>query len=561
MKAESRKVLGALLRKQFCESAASFAKGNFNVVGFAVRTLLIVALIAIFVVFFGDFADVYLAVTTDGEPAPLTRAFELMTMVYAAIMALTVIGAMTALERELFSSEDVRIFSALPIGANTIFAAKAIVIYARQTLVCTVCVLTANITVAAHASVEWYFWLVTALSCPLLPMLSVGIASVLALPIHALKVLLKDRFAATFVLITLVTAALLFAYAYLLRLVSSMLLGEDLRYFFNDAVMAKIAAVVAWLHPADLFAALLTGKDVLSSALVIAAVLVVCFALSLIFIKLILTRALKAQVSSGGVRHLTARAQRRALSPLAALIKKEFLLIFRTPDYMFSYFSVALVVPLLVYFCMSISSALVVRLIGISCDLELALFLSLLFGSLANVFCTTNISRDGMMFYSVKVMPLGYRSVVFSKVLLCLVVAVLSQLLTAILLCAAGGLDVLHALFVFAVASAFSFSQICFATRIDFDHAKFSSQPDGEIKEQSNTAALVVVVGMLTAFAVGGAVLASRMALSLRGLAQEYGFLTYLIGGALAVVAAAGGWLFLVFRLKERYYRFEGGAL
>ena len=112
-----------------------------------------------------------------------------------------------------------------------------------------------------------------------------------------------------------------------------------------------------------------------------------------------------------------------------------------------------------------------------------------------------------------------------------------------------------------SVAAMFAMSQICFATRVDFDHAKFSQEPDGEIKEQSNTAGLVVVAGMLTAFAVGGSVVAIRMVLTLRGFAATWGFLTYLITGLLAVVAVVVGWLVLVLRLKERYYRFEGGAL
>lgn len=51
------------------------------------------------------------------------------------------------------------------------------------------------------------------------------------------------------------------------------------------------------------------------------------------------------------------------------------------------------------------------------------------------------------------------------------------------------------------------------------------------------------------------------MVLTLRGFAATWGFLTYLITGLLAVVAVVVGWLVLVLRLKERYYRFEGGAL
>ena len=564
MKATDRpdpKVLGALLRKQRQEGSASFAKGNFNVVGFAVRGLLTAALVAVFIVFFGDYVEIYLGVETAGAPDPDSRLFELLTIVYSAVALLTILSAVVRINRALFESDDMRVISALPVGANTVYVSKLIGIFGYQTIVSTICVLTVNGTIAAHADVGGMFWLVTVLTCLLLPLLSVGIASVLALPLHGVKTLLRDRFVLTFVVITVVTAVVLAAYAYLLKLVESMLLGEELRYFFNESVMNTIAAAAAWLYPANLLANLLVGREALNSALIIVAILVACLAVCLVCIRFILTRALKARISSGRARSLSKRPQKRMHSPIAALIKKEFVMIFRTPDYMFSYFSVALVVPLLVYFCMSIGSSLVTKLIGVSCNVELALFLSLMFGSLANVFCTTNISRDGMMFYSVKAMPVGFRAVVFSKVILCLLVAALSQLMSAILLCATGCIGVLDALFVLFVAAMFAMSQICFATRVDFDHAKFSQEPDGEIKEQSNTAGLVVVAGMLTAFAVGGSVVAIRMVLTLRGFAATWGFLTYLITGLLAVVAVVVGWLVLVLRLKERYYRFEGGAL
>ena len=215
----------------------------------------------------------------------------------------------------------------------------------------------------------------------------------------------------------------------------------------------------------------------------------------------------------------------------------------------------------MVYFCMSVGSSLAVRLIAVRCDHELAVFLTLLFGSLANVFCTTNISRDGEMFYSVKAMPVEPKTVILSKVLLCLVVTALSQLLCAGLLCATGYLNVPNALFLFAAGLLFGFAQICIATRIDFSYAKFSSEPDGEIKESGNTVSIMVAAGLAVSFLVGGAVVLARMFFALRGLAEQYAYLTFVIAGAVALVSAAAGYFFLMHKLKSRYYRFSGGWL
>lgn len=226
---------------------------------------------------------------------------------------------------------------------------------------------------------------------------------------------------------------------------------------------------------------------------------------------------------------------------------------------MFSYFSVAVIMPMMVYFCMSVGASLVVKLIGVNCNVELAIFLTLLFGSLTNVFCTTNISRDGAMFYSVKAMPVSYKSVFFSKVFLCMVVTAFSQAISALLLFATGYLSLWIALFLFAAGMLCSFAQICFATRSDFNHAKFSTEEDGEIKVSGNTVSTIIVLGMLASFLIGGAVLLIRMLFTLRGWNGEY--ITYLIVGVVSLCAAALAYYYLVRKLGKKYYEFSGGGL
>lgn len=554
-------MVGALLRKQRQEWVASFKKGNFNAVGFVFRVVLIVALVAVFVVFFGNFLDIYLDVMTGGAPHPQERLYEVLSMAYTLILIALIISAVAQINRALFSSDDMRIMSALPVGANTLYISKLITIYFGQFAVTAVCVLAVNLTAAAHLAQSTWYYVATALACILMPLLTLGIASVIALPVHAVKLFLKERFVLSFIFIVVVMAALLLAYAWVLQGVKELLFGDDLRYFFNERIMNGIARAVGALYPANLIAGLFVSRGRLRCALILLAVLAVCVALSAVFIRLILTRALRAGNSGTTSVHMRKRKFKGSRSPMAALIKKEFLTIFRTTDYAFSYFAVALVVPLMVFFCMSIGSSLAERLVAVDCNLELAIFLTLLFGSLSNVFCTTNISRDGKMFYSVKAMPVSPYTVIFSKVILCLIVTVLSQLLSAAVLAATGYVSVPVALFLLLVGVLFGFAQICIATRIDFDHAKFSSEPDGEIKESGNTVSIIMVAGLAASLLVGGAVVLARMMFALRGLAEAYAWVTFAVAGVIALIAAAAGLALLMYRLKSRYYRFSGGLL
>lgn len=554
------RLLGALLRKQRQEQFSRIGKGKFDFVGFGMRVVLILAFLVCFVVFFGRFLEIYLQVKTDYVLNPSERLFEILTAAYTLVLVLMTVGAVSQINHALFAADDMRILAALPVGAKTLYLSKLIVIYVGQIGFALLTVLPVNIAVAVHAPQGAWFYGMTALTCLVLPLVSIAIASVLALPYHAVRTALKNRFALHFIVVTLLTAALLFVYAAVLEAVKELLLGDDLKYFFNEAVMDKIAAAAAALYPANWMARFLLGQDAARNAIFIAVLLAGSAPVSLIAIRLLLMRALQSRISGASNFIGRRKTLRRPHSPFVALLKKEFLTIFRTPNYTFSYFSVAVVMPLMVYFCMSVGSSLAVKLIGIQCNAELAVFLTLLFGSLANMFCTTNISRDGKMFFSVKAMPVDARTVFLSKVILCMIVTAVSQLISAVLLLATGYLNVWAALFLFASGVLCGFAQVCVATKIDFRHPDFSAEADGEIRESGNTVSTVVVLGLLASFLIGGAVLLVRMMLSLRGLADRYAYLTYLITGVIALGAAAAGYFLLAHRLDKKYRAFDGGG-
>ena len=185
--------------------------------------------------------------------------------------------------------------------------------------------------------------------------------------------------------------------------------------------------------------------------------------------------------------------------------------------------------------------------------------LTLLFGALTNIFCATNISRDGEMFYSVKAYPLGYKTVFFSKVFLCMLVPALSQLANAIVLACTHMVSWYAGLFVFVVGLAFGFVNICVATRYDFDHAHFSTDEDGEIKESGGVVSTIIVFGIVTAFVVGGALFIARVLTELKE--QQMSWLTYVVGGLCSALGVALAYLYFVGRLGRKYYQFEGGEI
>ncbi len=553
------RLVRALLKKGNTERANAFKKGNFDAIGFIVRLVLAGILLAAFIVFYGKFADMYLGIRTDGVSNRPERLFELLSVSYAVVLLLMVMGGVTQLISSLFAADDVKLYAAMPVGAKTLFLSRLVAVYIRQLTYAAVTVLPVSLAVALRATLPVTFFFGSALMCFLLPLISIGIASVLALPFYALWQFLRTHFVLNFVFVTALTGGLLYLYSVLLGGVKELLLGDGLKYFFNENVMRILHDVARGLYPCSWLADFVLGREYLISGFGVLGVILACLLISLVIIRRILSHALQSRVAGTPRFVFSIKKPRRRLPPFFALVKKEFLQIFRTPSYMFSYFSVAIVMPLMVYFCMDVGSSLVVRLIGIDCTFELSVFLTLLFGALTNVFCATNISRDGAMFYSVKAMPVDWRTVIFSKVALCMCVTVVSQILTAVILLCFGFIGFGNACFLFFAGTVCSFAQICLATRRDFNHARFSTEEDGEIKESGNTVSAVIMIGMAVAFGVGGVLVAVRMMLALRGL--EYAYLSYLVVGAFSLAAAAVCCVYLIRGLGKKYYEFSGGGL
>ncbi len=549
----------SLLRKEGQERRSAFRAGRLDVVGFLLNLVLVGAIAALFIVFFGRFTEIYVSVKLNGRTDLLARANELLTILYTAVTVGMVIGGVGRIGRELFASDDMKIFSALPINPKTLFAAKLVSLYRSQFLIALIAVFTVNFTFSLKVQVSAVFWVFSLVICFLLPLITIAISALLVTPYQALKKFLRDKFVLLFLAVTALLGVSFWLYSIILGGVQQLLLGDSIRYFFNESVMTTIARACDCLYPARWFANIMTGSEQVLSWVWLLLTIAVCLVLSMFIIKGILRRALQARNESASQTVFRSAELSPQGKKLPALLKKEFLLIFRTPSYMFSYFSVAFVMPLMVYFCMDTGASLVENLVGIDSRLELALFLTLLFGALTNMFCATNISRDGEMFYSVKGMPVRCETVFLSKVLLCLIVTAISQVASAAVLFGTGNLGLFDALFVAVIGLLFGFVNIAVATRYDFNHAKFSTEDDGEIKESSGTVSTVVVMGIVLSFLVGGAVLVVKL---LSRLNQwEAGYLTYLLAGAAGIVAAVLAGAYLLYRLKERYYEFSGGGI
>ena len=553
------KLLGVLLRKQLNETFSFKKRGKKpDVFGIVLQAFLAVAIAAVFLVFFFSFAKMYLGLSVRGVTDPYQRQYELMTVFYCVLLIALIVSAVSNINSAIFKSDDIKILSALPINSQTLFASKLATIYIKQLVYTFFAVLAVNVTPAIILQQSAWYFVFSAISVFLIPLVSIAVASLFALPYHYVRAFVHTHFIAGFIIITIVTVAAILLYAALLDALRQILVGNELKFFFSNAVMDSIAAFVAAAYPVNFIINLLFARDVVLSAIVIALLIAAAFIVAMFIIKKLFTRALQNKISTNAVFKQKTKKSFKQKSVFSALVAKEFNNVLRTPSYAFSYFSVAVAMPLMVYFCMSIGLAMLKTLVFSDASFELALFLTAIFGVLTNTFCSTNISRDGEVFYSVKAMPVYGKKVLSAKVVFCFIVTAFSNIASAIVLFATSLLSLPQAIFVCLVGLLLGFAQICFATKKDFMRPCFSSEEDGVIRESSNTLSVILVIGLVVASVMGAALVYISLVTNF-GSAYKSPIWSYLISGGLALVLALLSYLYLLYKLDKRYADFNGG--
>lgn len=549
--------LGALLKKQIKQTFGAFKEKRFDVAGFLLKIAVYLCFTATFVFIFLRFSGVYLDIGMYGVTDVKARAYELLTVLYEAVFVLTVIGAVGQINGTLFHGDENALFSALPINGSTLFLSKLIFLYFKQLAVSVIFVMTVNFTFAPQLDAGAWYYFATVLVTVFWPFLSISVASLIVLPLRKAVEFCKNRFVLSFISATVLLGGGFTAYYFVLEAVKQVLLKDDLRYFFTEKVMNGIHDATSHMAPAKFAAGFVLGVDTAANGLLALLIAVVCAGFAVLMIKLLFRKAMqqRTQGTEGFMRGKRAFPKRR--SPFFALIRKEFLIVFRTSSYMFSYFSVAVIMPLMVYFCLSLGDNMVKTLVGVDTSFELALILTMLFGAITNTFCATNISRDGAMFYCVKAMPVSANQVVFSKVTLCLFTTVFSNVLNAVLVGAGGFVGAGECTLLAVVGVLYSFAQICYATRADLKYARFAEDDAAETSQSSSLVSQIIVIGFLSIIVCGGALLYINVKGTLQGLGIDN--VTWSVSLGAAVLSSVVFYVYLVRKLALRYYEFSGG--
>lgn len=503
-----------------------FLSENFNgkrrhdVFG-ALSTIILLALLyGTFIYVFYHFARFYMSATFEVQGAERARAFELTTFVYAAMLLINIFVGVKQIYSALVSSNDCDVLIYQPISQQHLFLYKLIKIYLGQ-IVSTLLVLLPSAIVidvfSASVGGFWYY-LTVVFHLLLCPLLGCAIAALFTVPFNGIMRFVQRKFVLHLILYVIVLALGFWLYGMFLSVLTDLIQTGELLYVLDSSTVNAVAAVAAKFYPVKFFSNMLFGQNVAVSLLSVLGICAVAGVVTYFVIRAMYFKVLQQKLEGDIKIFRKKKSVAKIHSPLAALVKKEFLIILRTPTYAFAYFATTFTLPFMVYVCANLMRSMVATLPNvalINCDFEIAIFVIAMFSVLTNTFCTSNISRDGKMFSMLKTMPVDGHLVVKAKLLFCSVVSVASVLVSCIVLLCVSYLNWWQALVIFAVASLLDIAEIAFATKRDLAKPHLPQNDRDEVTEDNNNVSAVTLLGLVCAVLLGGGALAMSLILSL----------------------------------------------
>lgn len=496
-----------LLKKQVLDIllARTRKKRLSDWAGILLMALLSAVIIAVFVVVFSKFVETYCGIKINRVSDIAARQFEIMSMAYFVLILVFIFSGVSALNHTLFENSDLNILITMPFSSTDIFLSKLTTVYLKQLVFAIACVFSVNFTFfVTTGTLNVYNGLMTVVVAVLLPVIPLAVAAIIALPYHYLKTLVSSNYVLLFAVMTIIMALFCWGYSFVFDVAQNLLASGKITKLFDENVMKGIISFTKYNYPANLFAYLMLGREIGKNIGILAGILVgagaICF---------FLVRALFIGVTHSDFSVRIPHSRKKNLhfsnsTRFGALMRKEFLLVMRTPGYAYMYFTTAAIMPIMAYCSAKITIGVFSNLVGnVDVGFELCTFIAILYSTLTNTFCSTNISRDGYMSLTQKTLPYSPAKILGSKMAFCSIVAIASTLITCIVMAATRLESVQEAVVTLFATSMIAFAQIVFATKLDLAHPHFAKTDDGEIKEANSTVSAVIAVGLLTSCIIG----------------------------------------------------------
>lgn len=431
-------MLKLLLKKEWLENFRfSFKKNVKNPLSSIINGVIMISLVACLL---------YVFVLLNKRFVYYDVSLPLYTIAIFLFVVIQMIIHLGKFSKMVFNSSDKQIVNALPIPKRTLVFSKLIIFYLEELF--SLMVLTVPLTIAygitnyGFAFNSFYFVLIPIVF--VLPLVVVMLSLLFAYPYHYMYKFLRGKHLLQFVLILVMISSFAFFYRSLLDVFIALVNEDRLSYIFNTDNAKLLENISKYLIPVNFITGLLENPlvNILYLLLTCLISFAVCYLLSN-YLYSINVRAKEFRLKS---------KKNNVLSMNKTLIKKEYLLMFRSSNYLFSYGSLLVLLPVFVSIVTLSIRPLVIRLIGENLFIPFVILFVSMFACVVNSFGGLVVSREKGSICILKMIPVSYEKQMNVKVMISVVNAAISLLATCICLIALKITSVIDGVFIFMLS-------------------------------------------------------------------------------------------------------------
>ncbi|MCH5163789.1 MAG: hypothetical protein J1F36_02100 [Clostridiales bacterium] len=434
----------ALLYKDFKLIFASGKAGKWRIVSYIINVLII----AMFIIIETLIVSGLLKKLSSYVNAPLA----LLSIALFIVSVLMIFVCLTQAKKLFFNDKDVSNLSTLPIKNAHIIMSKLLFLFLMQYvmgLMFTYPIIASYASIFNRGKMLYYF----GLFYPLLAFpFECGVALIFMYPYKLLSDFLKKHPLLQFIVAVIIVFLLCWLYSRVLNLFVNVVAGGNFDAILNADTIGKMINARRFMIPVTWLVSIFfeSGTSYILVHLCVA-LGVLIFGIVLCVVSFNYLRNIRFGFSTKEKKFTF-----KTMSTKKALIKKEFTLLFKDSDNLFSFTGLLVVQPFLVY--LIVSSINTVFNTGVFkyyvsiltsfppiIDILLIILASLIISQGANSY----ISNEGKNIRLIKTMPVNVFTQLFIKVAMPLVFVLVSVLVTYITLLAFGTISVTTAIFGF----------------------------------------------------------------------------------------------------------------
>ena len=426
---------------------------------------------------------------------------EMLSIIILFTHVLSFIMSLGTLISTLYTAKDTELLLCLPSTNKEIFVAKLMTAYVKDFISNLLYFLPIFLTYAllSRAGIEFYLLLpVFLLILPVFPMMIAALASI---PVMLILQILKKKLWLSITVTLLACAAGIMLYMNVVTDIVDVI-------NFSGKQMETVIAINAWVDnfaKSNVIYTFIAKAMHGEKAIIAILLLVLISAISLVVASLLVEPfyfKIATKHTETGSTDSIINKKFKEENAIISLIKKEFLVTFRTPGYIFQFFIFVLLMPFIVLVYDKMLIAITVSKAGKIMISGAHLMVLSILTSLSCCVSASAISREGGCYYIMKTAPVTFKKQTIAKVLFNVIIVFVAILVTTITTLIFVDIKPLYVVMSSIIAFISSIGQICWNYSVDLKKPTLDWYDSGEISTLSRNTAFSILTGMIVSFAL-----------------------------------------------------------